>query len=231
MENQHEGKAIVVATANSHKGIEISQLLGCQKRILTLKDLGLSICWTEDGLTFQENAIKKVLCVADALAKKQPPWRQILVLGDDSGLEVDALGGEPGVYSARFAEIKGVCKGRPTDADNNALLLKLLNGVPWEKRTARFVCVIALLALEFNDTQGARQALKLFTGTCHGKICFEPRGVNGFGYDPLFQPEGYELTFGEMPAEEKNRISHRARAIEQVKQYLHSNPEFHQFMY
>ncbi len=151
------------------------------------------------------------------------------VLGDDSGLEVDALNGAPGVHSARFAALDTGSPGNSPTADNNAKLLRLLRDVPLDQRTARFRCVLALtpvLRLESGSASPVCYAdevelqTELFEGACEGRIGFAPRGQGGFGYDPLFTPEGYEATFAELGEEVKNGISHRAKALVKLKQRL-----------
>ena len=139
------------------------------------------------------------------------------MIADDSGLEVDALNGAPGVHSARFAALDSAKSGNTPDADNNAKLLRLLKNVPPEKRTARFRCVIALA-----ETHPPSSTLhpQIFDGACEGRIIFEPRGNNGFGYDPLFMPDGFERTFAELGEDVKNQLSHRARALEKLKGFL-----------
>lgn len=156
----------------------------------------------EDGETFRDNAVKKATVVAAAVGE----W----ALADDSGLEVDALGGAPGVYSARYAGLNQ--HGERNDQKNNEKLLKELAGVPLSRRTARFKSVIALASPEG----------KVWTaeGSCEGYIGMEPRGERGFGYDPLFYLPEYGLTMAELAEEEKNRISHRARAMEQFLRLL-----------
>ncbi|MGQ9513426.1 XTP/dITP diphosphatase [Thermodesulfitimonas sp.] len=192
-------KRIVVATTNQGKLREIEEILA---------PLGLSVISLaaypgfpeieEDGATFEENAVKKARLTAAFTGET--------ALADDSGLEVDYLGGAPGVRSARFA-------GEPkNDAANNAKLLRLLAGVPWEKRTARFRCVIAVATPEGQVATAE--------GTCEGFILAEPRGTGGFGYDPLFYFPEYGKTFAELSPEEKNRVSHRARALAKVEELL-----------
>jgi len=160
----------------------------------------------------------------------------VIVLADDSGLEVDALKGAPGVYSARFAAsdgneggVSGGSAGNSADADNNVKLLRLLNEVPWEKRSARFRCVLGLTPV-LASAQTASSPVcyaeeselrtELFEGACDGRIGFAPRGQRGFGYDPLFIPEGYEQTFAELGDDVKNQISHRARALGKLRERL-----------
>jgi XTP/dITP diphosphohydrolase len=144
------------------------------------------------------------------------------VLADDSGLEVDALGGAPGVHSARFAALDTGAPGNSTTAENNAKLLRLLKDVPQDKRTARFRCVVALTPVLRSAEESASPVCyaddleietELFEGVCEGKIGLTPRGRGGFGYDPLFIPTGYDHTFGELDEGIKNKLSHRARAL------------------
>jgi XTP/dITP diphosphohydrolase len=153
----------------------------------------------------------------------------LYVLADDSGLEVDALKGGPGVHSARFAALDTGKAGNSPTADNNAKLLRLLAGVPREKRTARFRCVMALTPVLSTQPENASPVCQadefelqtqLFEGTCEGRIGFAEQGRGGFGYDPLFVPDGYEQTFGELPEEVKNRLSHRARALAKLREEL-----------
>ena len=158
--------------------------------MVTPADLGISLDVDETGDTYEENAALKA--IAFARASRLPS------LADDSGLEVDALAGAPGVRSARYA-------GTRSDKDNVDLLLKNLQATPEPERTARFICVVAL-ALPSGEIQYAR-------GQCEGKIETERRGDGGFGYDPVFLPEGRTLTMAQLPPEEKNGLSHRGRAL------------------
>ena len=182
---------VFVATHNAHKLREIGELLP-----------GFEICADdpnaeETASTFEGNALIKVRAIA---ARHAGAWS----MADDSGLEVAALGGAPGIHSARYA-------GEPSDtAANNALLLKNLAGV--EDRAARFVCTVALV-----DPAGREQVVR---GECRGHIASSPSGAGGFGYDPLFIPEGYDRSFADLGEGEKNKISHRSRALEQVKKIL-----------
>jgi len=167
--------------------------------------------------TLLANAQKKARAVALATHK--------LALSDDTGLEVDALNGAPGVHSARFAALNSAKSGNTPDADNNARLLRLLKDVPLEKRRARFHCVIALVEVQSPKSNSAVaragvQGPQLFDGACEGHIGFTPRGENGFGYDPLFVPVGFEQTFAELGEDVKNKLSHRARALEKLKAHI-----------
>jgi XTP/dITP diphosphohydrolase len=162
--------------------------------------------------------------------------RRRFVLADDSGLEVDALQGAPGVYSARFAALDTGSAGNSSASENNEKLLRLLNGVPREKRTARFRCVIALAPVLEPDLQNASSvcyadeveaSTELFEGVCEGRIGFLPQGQGGFGYDPLFFPAGYEQTFGDLPGSIKNKLSHRGMALSKLQEWfrrMHSTP-------
>jgi XTP/dITP diphosphohydrolase len=214
---------IVIATRNAHKVDEIRAILGGASQILTLNDFPDPPKVVEDAGTFAGNATKKAIELARWLAVTFPPTRHsspLFVLADDSGLEADALDGAPGVHSARFAapdrRADSLSANSP-DADNNAKLLRLLKDVPLEKRRARFHCVIALVAI---DSQSAIRNPQLFDGACEGRIGFAPRGKNGFGYDPLFVPVGFEQSFAELGEDVKNKLSHRAKALEKLKAYF-----------
>ncbi len=187
--------AVVMATRNRHKLEEICEILaGSGIELAGLDDFQDVPEVEEDRDTFEGNAIKKAASAAAATGLR--------AMADDSGLEVDALGGEPGVYSARYA-------GEPVSYErNNEKLLKEMKGV--KNRRARFVCVVALC-----EPGGDCRTLR---GTCEGTIAGECRGRGGFGYDPLFIPEGESRTFAEMGDVEKNRLSHRYRAFVRVKE-------------
>ena len=192
-------KELLVASGNKGKLREFAELLqGVVETILSPADFPELPEVEEDGDTFEANAVKKARSAAILTGKP--------VLADDSGLAVDHLDGRPGVYSARFAG-EGA-----KDADNNALLLKELDGVPSERRGAAFHCVIALC-----QPDGSCQT---FDGMLEGVILEAPRGEGGFGYDPLFLVPGYGQTFSELPFEIKNAISHRGRAMQQLKEAL-----------
>ena len=184
---------------------------------MTLRDFPDAPGVEEDAPTFAGNASKKSRELAVWLAKhgKGLPPVKTFVIADDSGLEVDALGGAPGVHSARFSSIDTGRRGNSTAADNNAKLLRLLAAVPSRKRTGRFHCVVALSAVP-----PSAQGVHLFNGTCEGHIQAELKGHGGFGYDPLFVPDGFRLTFAELGDEVKNGLSHRARALSELKNWL-----------
>jgi XTP/dITP diphosphohydrolase len=225
---------LLVATRNTHKVGEIRAILGGQFRLLTLNDFPAAPRIIEDANTFAGNATKKAVALAEWLGStnsklKNQNLKPDFVLADDSGLEVDALRGAPGVHSARFAALDSGRSGNTPDTDNNAKLLRLLKNVPLEKRTARFHCAIALTPLLPEKTETASPVCyadefetqtELFDGVCEGRIIFAPRGHNGFGYDPLFVPVGFEQTFAELGADVKNKLSHRAQALQKLREHL-----------
>ena len=207
---------LLIATRNAHKVGEIRAVLGDRPDCLTLYDFPGAPKVIEDGDTFAGNATKKAVELARWLSnvrESKTSNQNCFVLADDSGLEVDALGGAPGVHSARFAALDTGKPENSPDADNNEKLLRLLKDVPMEKRTARFRCVLALISVKGANPQ-------LFEGTCEGRIGFGPRGQGGFGYDPLFLPVGFELSFAELGEAVKNGISHRARALARLKSVI-----------
>jgi XTP/dITP diphosphohydrolase len=191
---------LLLATHNPHKVREFSQLLGKNFELFDLTAFPEVAMTEETGRTFEENATLKAIAASRD--------RRLLVVADDSGLEVDALGGAPGVYSARYAGENA------SDAENIDKLLRELSAqsVAAEKRSARFRCVIAL-------AQNGKM-LGTFEGVVEGSIVDPPRGKGGFGYDPVFQPNGFDQTFGEMSPESKNKISHRAQAIAALREQL-----------
>ena len=212
---------MLIATRNRHKVGEIRAILGDSFQFLTLNDFPDAPKVVEDANTFAGNATKKAVELARWLAGSQPSTlnpQPFFVLADDSGLEVDALDGAPGVHSARFAAPDSAKSGNTSDADNNAKLLQMLKDIPLEKRRARFHCVMALV--EVQSPRPKVQGPQLFDGACEGRIVFAPRGKNGFGYDPLFVPDGFEQAFAELGEDVKNRLSHRARALEKLKVFL-----------
>jgi len=207
---------LLIATRNAHKVGEISAILGEPFRYLTLDDYPSAPSVVEDATTFTGNATKKATELARWVGAAIP--QPAFVLADDSGLEVDALAGAPGVHSARFAALDSGAAGNSPDADNNRKLLHLLQNIPAEKRTARFRCVLALV--EAQSPKSKIQSLRLFSGACEGRIDFAPRGAGGFGYDPLFIPDGFTQSFAELGEDVKNRLSHRAQALAQLKAAL-----------
>lgn len=192
-------KKLLIATNNQGKVREIKKILdGVYDEILSLKDAGIQADVVEDGNTFYENARKKALEISRIV--------EYDVLADDSGLCVETLQGAPGIYSARFAGEDA------TDAQNNQKLVELVKNVPPGKRQAKFVCSIVM----------AREGAEMLhvEGEVYGEIVTKPRGEGGFGYDPLFYVQKYNQTFGELDADIKNRISHRARALARLKEAL-----------
>ncbi len=216
---------LLIATRNAHKVGEIQAILGDRFRFLTLNDFPGAPAVIEDADTFAGNATKKAVELAQWLTGKSinhQPSTINFVLADDSGLEVDALNGAPGVHSARFAALDK--NENSKDADNNAKLLRLLKDVPTEKRTARFRCAIALVPASPGQIESASPVCyadefepRIFDGACEGKIRFSASGCGGFGYDPLFVPDGFEQSFAELGEAVKNRLSHRAKALEKLK--------------
>ena len=184
---------IIVATSNAGKLEEYERLLGGvpDVQLESMASLAESVHVVEDGDTFYANALKKARAVASVAG--------VLSMADDSGLEVDALGGRPGVHSARYAGSDA------TDAQNNEKLLRELSGVADGERTARFRCTIVLV-------DGEARELLVAKGACEGRIVASPRGTHGFGYDPLFVADGQQQTMAELSPEKKNEISHRAKA-------------------
>ena len=224
---------LLLATRNAHKIAEIQAILGQSFGYLSLKDFPNPPEVIEDAPTFAGNATKKAVVLADWISKSLITGKRdaspSFVLGDDSGLEVDVLHGAPGVYSARYAGLDTGTAGNSSDADNSSKLLRQLLHVAPEKRTARFRCVLALTPIIEENNQNASPvcyanelelATELFEGACEGSIAAAPRGKGGFGYDPLFIPIGYEKTFAEMAPDAKNHLSHRARALAELKRRL-----------
>jgi XTP/dITP diphosphohydrolase len=187
-------KTLVFATNNQHKLDEVQAMVGSNFKLKSLKDIGCVADIPETGTTFEENASQKSRYIFNHF--------QVDCFSDDSGLEVDALDGEPGVYSAHYSG------SRDTEANMQMVLDKLGNN---ENRTARFRCVISLI---LNGQE------YFFEGSAEGRIAAERSGKAGFGYDPIFMPDGYEQTFSEMTAEEKNKISHRGKAMAKLVAFL-----------
>ncbi len=191
---------LVIATNNQGKVREIKALLeDVYREIVSLRDAGIVADVVEDGSTFYENARKKAMEISRIV--------DCDVLADDSGLCVEALGGAPGIYSARFAGEDA------TDEENNKKLVSLVRNIPAGKRQAKFVCAIVM-------ARNGRELLHV-EGEVYGEIVLKGRGTGGFGYDPLFYVDAYDKTFGELEAEIKNKISHRARALARLKEALH----------
>jgi XTP/dITP diphosphohydrolase len=193
---QEKQMDLLLATRNPHKTREFRELLGASfdiKDLASMPDISVP---EETGTTFEQNAILKAVTVSKRVDK--------LVVADDSGLEVDALNGAPGIYSARYGGVKA------SDAANIDKLLRELGNSP--NRAACFRCVIALAR--------AGKALGTLEGVVEGRILDQPRGKGGFGYDPVFQPTGFEETFAEMAPQLKNRISHRGKAVAALQKKL-----------
>ena len=190
---------IVIATTNQNKLRELQYLLqGFAVELLSLRDFPECPAVIEDGKSFAENALKKARAVCAHTG--------MVTIADDSGLEVDALSGQPGIYSARYAGEEA------SDRENYTKLLRELQGIMPENLGARFCCVLAIVSSEGTE--------KVVTGEYRGVIIKEPRGHNGFGYDPVFLDSASGLTFAELSPEQKNKISHRARALEQLQKIL-----------
>ncbi len=191
---------VILASRNKGKIREIGAILSkCGMEVVSRDDAGIDTFEVEEtGATFEENSYIKAKAIMDIAG--------VPTIADDSGIMVDALNGEPGVYSARFAGED--C----TPLDNNIKMMELLKDVPDEERGAKFVSVITML---FPD---GRELVA--RGEVKGRIIHEMKGENGFGYDPLFVPDGYDCTFGEMDSEEKNRISHRAASLKKLEEML-----------
>ena len=200
---------IVFATNNQHKLSEIRQILGSSIEVLSLSDIGCNVDIPETGTTLEENALQKAQYVYDHY--------HIDCFADDTGLEVEALNGAPGVYSARYAAVGcAATPSQPIDHDSEANMTRLLKELGENNnRRARFRTVIALIQ------QGT---VHEFEGIVTGEIIRERRGGEGFGYDPIFQPDGYDQTFAELGVEVKNQISHRARATKKLCEFLRATP-------
>lgn len=194
-------RTILLATGNQDKAKELKAMLGEDFEVRTMKDFGIEIEIVEDGLTYEENALIKVRAL-----KPYVKGKDVIIMGDDSGLSVDCLNGEPGIYSARYAG------ENVTYADNNEKLLQKMIAVPEAQRGASFITAIAMI---FPD--GSELTCE---GLVRGKIAFEYCGEGGFGYDPLFIHEASGRCYGVMTKEEKNKLSHRAAAIEKAREIL-----------
>jgi XTP/dITP diphosphohydrolase len=193
-------ETIVVATQNKDKAKEIKEILGEEYKVLTMGDAGLDLEIVEDGDTFEANALIKVRALRNALEGNY------IIVGDDSGLSVDALNGEPGIFSARYA-------GEDVSYDdNNRKLLKEMENIKIQDRGATFICAVAII-----DSMGKESTVR---GEVRGKIAFDYCGERGFGYDPLFIVDSLGKTYAELSQEEKNGISHRRKALEALKLLL-----------
>lgn len=198
-------KKLILASNNKKKIKELKEILSdIQVEVKSLNDENIDIDVVEDGTTFEENAKKKAKEIYEFLKSRNE--KNFIVLSDDSGLEVDYLNGEPGVYSARYAG------GHGEDVKNNEKLLENLNGVPKEKRGAQFVCQIAMF-----DEYGTYNTVR---GEVRGYILEELNGEGGFGYDPLFFYEPFNKSFAQLTSDEKNEVSHRGKALRELKQII-----------
>ena len=191
---------LVLATRNQGKVREIGELLKVQNgvELLSLHSYSDAPDVVEDGKTYKENAIKKASVLAE--------YTGHLTIADDSGLEVDALGGAPGIHSARYAGENAL------DRDRIVKLLDVLQNVPDDRRSGRFICAVAIAE--------SLAQVRVVRGVCEGRIIRTPRGGSGFGYDPVFVPAGYDKTFAELGDEIKNQISHRAKALDKARKLL-----------
>ncbi|PKM58714.1 MAG: non-canonical purine NTP pyrophosphatase, RdgB/HAM1 family [Firmicutes bacterium HGW-Firmicutes-4] len=194
-------RTILLATANQDKATELKAMLGADFEVRTMKDFGIDIDIIEDGLTYEANALKKVRALQPYVIGKD-----LIIMGDDSGLSVDCLNGAPGIYSARYAG------DHVSYADNNKKLLQEMAAVPEENRGAAFITAIAMVLPDGRELT--------CEGLVRGKIAFDYCGAGGFGYDPLFIHEASGRCYGDMSKEEKNRLSHRAVAIEKARELL-----------
>lgn len=202
---------IVFATNNQHKLQEIRQILGNRVEVLSLKDIGCDVDIPETGQTLEENALQKARYIYDNY--------HIDCFADDTGLEVEALNGAPGIYSARYASMENGAASHDSEANMARLIRELADQ---DNRTARFRTVIALILKKDVCPCGCTSIKQehLFEGIVNGEITRERSGAEGFGYDPIFRPEGYDKTFAELGADIKNQISHRARATQKLAEYL-----------
>ena len=195
---------LILATRNTHKARELQAMLqDLDVHVITLNEISTDLILREDGNTFEENALQKARIVHQHTKK--------LTLADDSGLEVYYLNGRPGVFSARYAGVGA------TDEMNNQKLLTEMRAVPPRRRRAQFRSVLALVGANMQE---------ITEGICLGKLGEIPRGTNGFGYDPIFLPDGFKKTYAELTAEEKNLVSHRAKSFAKMKEILKSKLRF-----
>lgn len=202
---------IIFATGNENKLREIREIMGdLAEEVISMKEAGVYVDADETGSTFAENAQIKAQACAD-LVRKKFPGQDIIVMADDSGLVIDALGGEPGIYSARYL-------GHDTPyPEKNRRILERLADIPEEKRTARFVCAVAAVVMRGGN---ASPETLVTQETMEGRIAYEIAGENGFGYDPIFYLPQYGKTSAEISPEEKNAISHRGKALRAMREKL-----------
>jgi XTP/dITP diphosphohydrolase len=203
---------IVFATNNQHKLDEIRSILGDNIEVLSLKDIGCDVDIPETGQTLEENALQKAQYIYDHY--------HMSVFADDTGLEVEALNGAPGIYSARYASmVDGSSDSHDSEANMSCLLKELGEN---NNRKARFRTVIALILKKDICPCGCTSIKEIhqFEGIVEGEIIRERRGGEGFGYDPIFQPDGYDKTFAELGMDIKNHVSHRARAVQKLAEFL-----------
>ncbi|MDR0949074.1 MAG: RdgB/HAM1 family non-canonical purine NTP pyrophosphatase [Lachnospiraceae bacterium] len=203
-------KTMIFATENAGKMHEIRQImLGCGWTILSAKEAGITMDVEETGMSFAENALQKARFAAKQIQTNKAFFEKrqnVLIVADDSGLEIDALNKEPGIYSARYM-------GEKTSYEiKNANLLERMKDVATSQRTARFVCAIAAVMVNGEE--------QVFVETIEGMIANEPRGENGFGYDPIFWLQEYAMTSAQLSEEHKNEISHRAKALRKLRESL-----------
>ena len=194
-------RTILLATGNQDKATELKAMLGADFEVQTMRDFGIDMDIIEDGLTFEANALIKVRALQPYVIGKD-----LIIMGDDSGLSVDCLNGAPGIYSARYAG------DHVSYADNNQKLLQEMADVPEENRGAAFITAIAMILPDGRELT--------CEGLVRGKIAFEYCGAGGFGYDPLFIHEASGRCYGDMSKAEKNRLSHRAVAVEKAREIL-----------
>jgi len=223
---------LILATRNKHKTEEIQQILGAGFRCLSLNEFPDAPPIEENAATFAGNATLKSVGLARWLMQTPGKLKGIddgaYVMADDSGLEVDALNGAPGVYSARFANLENGKPGNSADSENNTKLLQLMQDVPIEKRTARFRCALALTPLMQGEKCASAPcaadefevATLVFEGACEGCMDTKPAGGGGFGYDPMFIPLGYDKSFAELGEDVKNKLSHRSLALVKLQTHF-----------
>lgn len=224
-------RTFVLATANAHKLSEVRAILGPEYSVRSMSEFAGAPKPEETADSFRGNALIKSVALALWLCEnRRVPTPDTSVLADDSGLEVVALAGAPGVQSARFAALDDGRPGNSSDRENNAKLLRLLEAIPTATRAARFRCVLALTpcvapvggALGVGLEAFLASQTSFFEGTCDGTITSNAVGTGGFGYDPHFIPSGFDRTMAALGEAEKNRISHRAKALAMLCKSLHS---------